>query len=309
MLNISTYDIARAWDSAPDDVNRWLGGYMMPKLAYSRLLPEEREQVIHEVHQELKKEGLRISGKDDPAVWEKGWGEVRDRVQNEGFSLETLQPQYFADQRILRWDGDFIQSHSPNFVFEMDQVLRHVLYGRFLSDSRSIIEIGCGTGLNILRLSDLFPNVPLHGCDWAQAAVDILELAATTTKRNITTSRFNMLTGEGAASLPIDPTSTVLTVHALEQVGATTDPVLNLMTSRKPRQVIHLEPILEFYDTGQPFDRFAADYHLKRNYLQGYWPRLKSLADQGKADILYHRRLGFGSHFHEAYSVIVWRPL
>ena len=70
-----------------------------------------------------------------------------------------------------------------------------------------------------------------------------------------------------------------------------------------------LEPIVELYDRSSLFDVLAIKYHERRNYLHGWLTRLRELAALGRAEILQVRRLGFGDRYHEAYSVILWKPL
>ena len=117
-----------------------------------------------------------------------------------------------------------------------------------------------------------------------------------------------MLTGEGGEALGIDPDTDVLTVHALEQLGAKGPKVIDLILARRPRRVLHIEPILDFYDPSDPFDDIAARYHLARGYLQGLVGCLEAHAAAGRIEITSRGRVKLGNLYHEAYSFIAWRP-
>src|SRR5262249_20623684 len=127
-------------------------------------------------------------------------------------------------------------------------------------------------------------------------------------KRNVRGGLYNMLTGEGAEALPIDKDTDVLTVHALEQLGASGPAVLDMLVRRRPRRGLHIEPILDFYDRALPYDDIAARYHKARGYLEGLWPSLSAFAADGKIEILSKGRVRLGNLYHEAYSFVCWRP-
>ncbi len=101
----------------------------------------------------------------------------------------------------------------------------------------------------------------------------------------------------------------VLSVHALEQLSGNWGPLLDKLLEVKPKLCLHLEPILELYDESILFDFLAAKYHRRRNYLHGWLSRLRELEAAGRVQITEERRLGFGDRYHEAYSVLAWRPL
>ena len=172
-----------------------------------------------------------------------------------------------------------------------------------------VVELGCGTGTSQLILAELLPRTQLVASDWAKPSQDIIRAIGVYIKRDIKPVCFNMLTLEGWEGLSIDSRSTVITVHALEQLGKSCDALLEALLKAKPLCCLHLEPVAELYDDGNPFDALALRYHKRRNYLDGWLSHLRELARKGKVEIMEERRLGFGDRYHEAYSVVQWRPL
>jgi len=57
------------------------------------------------------------------------------------------------------------------------------------------------------------------------------------------------------------------------------------------------------------FDYLAIRCHTTRNYLKNWLSDIRALEKSGKAEIIEEKRLQFGDRYHEAYSVIAWRPL
>ena len=100
----------------------------------------------------------------------------------------------------------------------------------------------------------------------------------------------------------------VLTIHALEQLGADWQPFLDYLRSQKPLLCVHIEPLEELYDESA-HDQACLAYHRKRGYLVGYLTRLRELERLGEAEILEVTKSPFGGMNHDAYSVLVWRPL
>jgi hypothetical protein len=99
-----------------------------------------------------------------------------------------------------------------------------------------------------------------------------------------------------------------MTVHAMEQLGSNWQSFLDFLIARRPALCLHIEPILEHYDERSSFDARARRYHLKRGYLQGFLPEVLALCKEGKADLIGSRRVRFGGLYHEAYSILAWRP-
>lgn len=94
----------------------------------------------------------------------------------------------------------------------------------------------------------------------------------------------------------------VVTFHALEQLGKNFRPFLNFLLEAKPKVIIHVEPLIELYEDNL-LDYLAVQYHRKRGYLEGY---LEAVINSG-AEILELKRNHFGSLYHDAYSVLVWK--
>lgn len=236
--------------------------------------------------------------------WEQGWAEVRARVARDGVSEETLAPQYFR-HRMLRMQGRLICARSATFEPNLYKAIKSVVFDRYLADVSRVVEFGCGTGSNLYQLHRAFPRQQLVGCDWARQSQELIALIARATGADLTAAYFDMRTLEGREAISVDSGTAVLTLHAMEQLGRDADLFVDYLIASKPKIAVHLEPIVELYDPEVPFDADAIAYHRKRGYLEGFLPALSGRSD---VEIVETRRLGFGSTFHEAYTLIVWKP-
>ncbi len=207
-----------------------------------------------------------------------------------------------------RFRVEYVVPQTAYFEYYAGIAVRRQLMLHFLPDSESLVELGCGTGINLLLAADLFSNASLAGSDWTRATLDILAALGEAKGRAFVPVLYNMLDQSGREDLPISSDTDVLTVHALEQLGAKASGVMDFLLAKRPRRCLHIEPILDFYDAADPFDDIARRYHLARGYLQGLRPKLRTLAASGVIEILGERRVKLGNQFHEAYSYVAWRP-
>jgi len=279
-----------------------------PELIYRPLSEAESATALDAVEDLIQNKPLRAVGDDNPQVWESGWAELVAQLENQPITVETLRPQYFHKDVPCRLFGGLVQQVTPYFEYWVGLCVRLAIFAEFLREQKHIIEFGCGTGINLLLLSQLCRGAKLIGCDWATPSQTILARMARENSKNIEGCQFNMLTAKGDSSLIIDK-SAVLTVHALEQLGNRWRPFLDFLLTTRPALCVHIEPLVELYAASKRLDVLAERYHRKRRYLEGFVPAIKQLAMSGAVKIIALRRTGFAGLYQEAYSILVWRPV
>ncbi len=277
---------------------------------YRVVSESERDEVILSVISNVINNKFRVSGENNNTVWENGWGEVLSVVEKrDTFTPESLIPQYFNKENVYRLFGDYVYSESPTFAYDMDQVIRSLIFSKYLIKHKRIVEIGSGTGNSQYLLAQMCPpETELVGSDWAVKSLNLLSVISEKVNRPIKPVLFNMLTLEGYDDLKIDSNTAVFTVHTLEQLGKSHAPLMQKLLDSKPALCVHSEPIKEFYDNSNLMDYLASKYHDVRNYLDGWFTELKKLESEKKIEILEETRIQVGNKYHEAYNLIVWRP-
>lgn len=307
---VSKEHVAGKFDMSVSELDSLLGSAAWPNLNYRIMQDQERDDVMLGILQRIDEGKMRVVGGDDNAVWIKGWGEILEHVEKNGFSPDILRPQYFDHHRIMRFDGEYIDGGDANFVYEYDQLLRRLTLSKYLKGQTKVVELGCGTGTSQLMLADILPEAELIASDWSPPSQGIVNAIADYKKRKIKPVCFNMLTLEGWDELEIDSQSAILTVHALEQLGGNCGALMEKLLAAKPKLCVHLEPVEEFYEDDKTlFDYLGQKFHTTRNYLQGWLSALIQHEQAGKVEIIDTRRLAFGDRYHEAYNVICWKPL
>jgi len=293
----------------PDDEIRIFDG--LPEIAVKPVPNGRQAEIFGEIEDVIRNRRFRVIGdQDDQAVWLNGWSEVAKSMQKaDSIDLEKLKPQYFHLDVPIRFLGQYAVPLSGDFEYYAGVAVRRQLMLAAFPGSKRLLELGCGTGLNLLLAASLFPGARLTGSDWVQPTLDILELMGQRLDRRIDGVLYNMLTGQGRDDIEIDDSTDVLTVHALEQLGEKAVDVVEWLISKRPARCLHLEPIIEFYDVEDPFDEIAARYHRTRGYLMGLLPTLEKYAAKGDIEITSRGRVKLGNLYHEAYSYISWRCL
>jgi hypothetical protein len=308
ILHFGPAELAQLTGAHPEAAHAAFAALCPPELRYRQLGPAERAKVIADIEDTISNRPMRVVGSDDPLVWEKGWGELADQLKDRPITFETLRPQYFHAGVPCRLFDELVEPVAPEFEYWLGLCVRYLVFREFLQGWSHIVEFGCGTGINLLILSKLAPKAQLLGCDWASASQGILQQMAQETGCAIEGHRFNMLSASGDGAGPVGPTTAVLTVHALEQLGSGWGPFLDYIRAHGPGLCLHVEPLVELYDPTSTLEQLGRRYHEKRNYLCGFLPAVKDLATRGKAEIVAVRRTPFGGLYHQAYSVLAWRP-
>lgn len=275
-------------------------------LEYQGLDAAETAVIQNRARDILSDAKLTTAGPGTIQRWQQGWGEILERVREHGVSEATLAPQYFRHD-VLRLEGRYIRAANTAFEPRLYAAMRAALFQRLFAGLGEVIEFGCGTGQNLYQLHQLLPGLHLTGADWAEPSQELMRLIGLAEGTHMDGVRFDMASLEGAENLAIEPGAGVMTLHAMEQLGIHFEPFLDYLIGLKPAVALHLEPIAELYDGNNPFDAAALSYHTKRGYLAGFLSALKARAAAGQIEILKTHRTGFGSTFHEAYSIVVWR--
>lgn len=253
---------------------------------YKVLDRREQEALCQETLAEIASGQFKPAGEASREHWNRMW------------SHPTCVPYYMAPSTVLRVNGQFVRPYDKWLEASWFTAFRSILVDRYFQSTGTIYEFGCGSGWNLAMIARIHPEKKLVGLDWAQTAVDTLP-------PGIHGQQFDFFDPD--YELKLDPGCGVLTVGALEQTGKDWEAFLEYLLTRKPAVCVHVEPIVEWYDPRNPVDLTAIQYHLARNYWEGFPARIGKLAAQDKVEILEQKRSYFGSKYIEGYSLFVWR--
>ncbi len=267
---------------------------------------KERDSAILAQLKRIQQDTQIVGTEQRTQTWQNGWDEILQRFIASGYDTRALRPQYFRERIPIRLHKNFVLSENPQLEFELGMQIKERIFQSYFSDIDSIYEFGCGTGYNLAALAELFPQKQLYGLDFVPAAIEILKLLAEKKGYHITGGFFNIKKPDMQYTLK--PNSGIYTSACLEQVSDHFEAFLQYLMAQGPKICVHLEPIAELYDEENLVDWMAKQFHCKRHYLSGFYPRLLELNSVGKIELLQVQRLELGNFNHEAYTLIVWKP-
>jgi hypothetical protein len=273
-------------------------------MRYEMLNQTEKETIITEILKKLDFNTFSITG--DASKWHSGWGEnLKEYEQTK--DLNSLIPKYRGRGLICRLNGEYIRPLADTFEIDMYILLQYYAFCKYFSNVTNVFEFGCGTGINLKNITDIYPKMTVHGLDWVKESVETVRLIRKFTGIDAYGHLFDMFHPNENLDMPEN--SGVFTYHSLEQLGTDFQPFLDFLLKKKPKIVINFEPILEFYNDANLLDYLAIKFHKKRKYLEGYYTALSKLEAEGKIKILKSHKTPFGSFYQDSSSIIVWEIL
>ena len=266
-------------------------------------------QLIREINRKIDGDDLFVAGKKAKSIWQKRWSaQLKDFVAND-FQATVLVPKYVKkpiNNTYCRFDHGFIAPLDENFELNWKLVLKYWLFGKYLKNVDHIYEFGCGTGINMAILADLFPQKKLHCSDWVDSSKKIAEHMSKQYHWNVSGHVFDMFHPD--PKFKIEKNSAFLTCGALEQIGTGYESFINFAIKNKIDLFVNVEPVEELLDKTDSLDALSIKFIYKRNYLRNYLTYLRRLQTEGKIKIQKVQRTCPGS-FYQDLSYIVWRPI
>ena len=272
---------------------------------YRRLTQAERDRVILGILEKL--DTFTQVGAHRHAIWESCWSDAKAAFASTKGELTALDPVFMGAHPVVRLGGEFARPDDPKFETHWFRVMRRWLFTRHLTGASQIFEFGCGSGFNLATAAQMFPKAELVGLDWSPSAVELVGEIGKSNGFNLTGRRFDFFDPDPAVA--VRPDTVVMTFAALEQTGERFVTFADWLLAKKPKLVLSMEPMLDFYDPASLVDNLAIRYHTRRKYLTGYYAWVKAQADAGRVEIVQSLRSKFGSLYHEAYGVLAWRPV
>ena len=265
------------------------------------------DDLVTSLLERIRRKEFSIVVHGDKTRWVRGWGEnLDDFVASKG-DLNALAPKYVRPNMPVRLFRRLAQPVEPNFEQCWRRVYQEWLFRTYFADRERIFEFGCGSGVHVSVLAEMFPQTKVVGLDWAEPSAEIINNMHRMHGWNTEGRVFEFFHPDYSVDMPAN--SVVLTFAALEQIADKHGPFLEFLLAKKPKLCVFIEPIREWYDPANFVDHLAMRAHDTRNFLVGLTGALHKLQSQGKIEILKEHRVEFGSLLHEGYSQIIWRPL
>ena len=273
---------------------------------YEELSGDSEQSLILDILKKISKDTQIIGAPERTNVWNDGWQENLDNF-NKNKEKSSIVPKFIRPNNIIRLNGKFCNTLNPYFERDFAKALQLHLYDKHIDNSiEEVHEFGCGSGFNLVNLSEVKPTLRLFGSDFVQSSVDLLRQLSEHYNLNLQSEQFNML--QPNYNYEISSNSCVFTHGAIEQLASQFENFINFLIYKKPKICFHIEPVCEVYDVENLFDYTQYIFHKKRGYTSGLLPYLQEKENIGIIKDLTFKRIYFGSKFMEGYTIISWSP-
>lgn len=282
-----------------NEISKYVEYYLreIQGIDFSIVSPREKDYWISYIQKTLDAP-LSSAGVTRQEDWQNGW--------NECLKKDSAIPGYFGKYPVIRLDQNFVKSDEPNFEYYSLCGLQKWLFSKYLKDISNVYEFGCGTGHNLTRVRSINNEAHLYGLDWVDSSIQNVNKMKSILDP-VDGIKFDMFHPDYDVQIKSD--SAILTVASMEQLGGSFYNFTKFLITKKPKIVIHIEPIKELLDPYNLMDYLSIKYMEKRRYLNGYLEDLQYLEKRGDIKIVEATRSYVGSLFIDGYSVVIWYPI
>jgi tRNA G46 methylase TrmB len=173
-----------------------------------------------------------------------------------------------------------------------------------IDDSDTIVELGCGWGLNLWTILANNPQKKLEGYELSENGLkSCIEI----------NHHFNCDVSFGNIDLtknstfPILENKIIFTFHVLEQLKYETCTIIENILKCKPHMVLHFEPVPELYENSD-HEKLVKQYIQFSDYQDNLLSTLKKFESDGKITIIETKRLYFAANPLYETCFIKWIP-
>lgn len=265
----------------------------------------DRDNLILRILKRVEEDRQVIGAPERRHIWDEGWKENINEFIAGNYDLSKLVPKFIRHGQPVRFNCCFIQPSNSNFELDYFTVFKQWLFKTYFDSASHVYEFGCGTGLNLVTMAQLYPEKKLYGLDFVPSSVELVNKIAECYSFNLQGHLFDMITPNTTFRLEKD--SAVLTIGSVEQLASKFEAFIEYLLSQPISLCVHVEPIIELYDGNNLLDYLAIKFQSKRGYTRNLLPYLKELEEKRRLEIVKVKRLYFGSLFMEGYNLIVWR--
>ena len=264
---------------------------------------DEYQILIRDIICTIDSDSQKVGSSERRGRWEDGWSENLADYSYTGDS-ESLVPKFIRPGRPLRLNREYIYPEDPHFELNFVRLLQIWLAYHYMSPFGNVYEFGCGTGFNIAKFAEIYPDKFFFGSDFVQPSVDLINKISAKSGLRMKGDLFDMLSP--SSDYTILPESFVCTFGSVEQLAGEFDRFFEFLLASDASLIAHVEPSLDLYDTTSLSDLLAYKFQDKRGYSRQVYGRLRELEGSGRLRLREARRLGFGSMYMEGYNFFLW---
>jgi hypothetical protein len=186
----------------------------------------------------------------------------------------------------------------------LQEVIAH-----YAQDARELVELGCGTGLNLFSLFLSGRWERLEGFDISKNGIQAAREAAQHFHLSNIDFGFLDLTDPHDSNLTRLKGKTAFTYYCLEQLKYSTPIVIDNLVKAGIKRVIHIESATELLRLWSPSDLLSYLYITKMDYQDNLLRTLEQVERQGTIRIVDKKRLGYAPTCKNDPMLVCWETV
>jgi SAM-dependent methyltransferase len=234
--------------------------------------------------------------------YDKAWNRYSSVVDFVSWSHDHTPGYFYVDGSVMEGERREYYSYRTRKVISLIKT--------YASDSSGIVELGCGSGHNLLALASNGNSLgPLMGLDVSENAIDAARAAAD--HFNVDSVSFALidLTDPESPGFSHIKDKIVFTYFCLEQLSRSMDRAIENVLRAGPRRVIHIEPTREILSWTSLRDLNEIIYSLAMDYPNDLLSCLRKKEAENRLRVTEIRPLDYAAKIRGFPVLAVWEPL
>jgi len=174
-----------------------------------------------------------------------------------------------------------------------------------IDDSDTIVELGCGWGLNLWTILANNPQKKLEGYELSENGLNVCTEINNHFNCDVSFGNIDLTKN---STFPILKNKSVFTFHVLEQLKYDTSIVIENIIKSKPKMVLHFEPVPELYGNSD-HEKLVKYFIQYMDYQDNLLDTLKIFEKEGRITIVESKRLNFAANPFFETCLIKWIPI
>lgn len=216
-------------------------------------------------------------------------------LDNNSSTINNIQTSYLNDKICSITQSEYAQFRKYILNYHIEQ---HV------KSSQTLVELGCGWGLNIWTLLANNKQRRIEGYELSENGLKSCKEINDHFKCNV---YFKNIDLTDLSTFPSFRKKIIYTYHVLEQLKYDSEIVIENILKSKPDMVLHFEPVPELYKNSD-HEKLVKQYIKFRDYQDNLLSTLKRFEKDEKIIIVEAKRLYFAANPLYETCFIKWIP-
>jgi SAM-dependent methyltransferase len=271
---------------------------------YQVLSKEVLTQTFNLAFHRLNRNRAQVMREYEDGRWKQA---LQSKAWLQAASLEEFLTTSDVRDRVAKIEGRLVRIRTCDYYQFRTRMIQETI-ASFTGDVTEIVEVGCGSGQNLLALAQMGKWSRLVGLDLSENGVAAArDAAAHFGLRNVEFGVLDLIRSDDPGFAALEG-RTVFSYYCLEQLKYHTAQVIENLLRAGVRRVIHIEPTTELLRPWSVMDWINGAYVTRNDYQNNIIRTVRRFEKQGRVRILRTERLGYAPTPRNDPILLCWEP-